>query len=32
MGELYNLKQHIQWLLGHAEAQAATAPGAHSPR
>jgi uncharacterized protein len=32
MGELYNLKQHIEWLLGHAEVQAAAAPRAHSPR
>jgi hypothetical protein len=32
MGELYDLKLHIEWLLRHAEAQAATAPRAHSPR
>jgi uncharacterized protein len=32
MGELYDLKQHIEWLLGHAEAQAAVAPRVHSPR
>ena len=32
MGELYDLKQHIEWLLGHAEADAAAAPAAHSPR
>jgi uncharacterized protein len=32
MGELYDLKQHIEWLLGHAESQASAAPRAHSPR
>jgi hypothetical protein len=37
MGELYDLKQHIEWLLSHAEekatdAQAAATPGAAAPR
>lgn len=32
MGELYGLKLHLEWLLRRAEAQAATAPKARSPR
>ena len=32
MGELYDLKFHIERLLGHAEAQAAMPSQAHSPR
>ena len=33
MGELYDLKVHIEWLLARAEAQASARPArAHSPR
>jgi hypothetical protein len=33
MGELYDLKGHIEWLLARAEAQASAKPArAHSPR
>ncbi len=32
MGELYDLKLHIEWLLGRAEERAAKSAKAHSPR